>query len=380
MKKMSLWLSLSGLLIGFALSPASVSAETVTNPQGTSSISSENSESTTTEQTDSVLNTPTQTTESSKEDVIEKKESIGIVNPDLTISNVSYDFATKVISGKSAPSATIYVTIVHDPNGTAEPSATAIADSKGNFSINHVFETGQKISLTAQLNSVLGESTTFIIPNQSPLAISNLSYDPSTKTVSGKTAAGANVYATLSTNKGQRADALTTADKDGNFSFADQFSPGQEVRFVANLDGATGEEISFVIPSKLPALTLSDLSYDHETGILSGKTAPNAAVGLTLPATMGQVRVMSDENGYFSYKEDFLPGTVLNITAFLGEESSETIVFTIPEKATSKTTTSSKPIGKTKKNLPETGENTGFAFTILGLLTVLSTAFIYKKI
>ncbi|WP_086313083.1 hypothetical protein A5821_000668 [Enterococcus sp. 7F3_DIV0205] len=379
MKKMAIWLGISTLLVGLTVLPTISLGETITSSEENSSNIPVTSEAVSEEQSTSSAESKTKKTENSTESSRENRNS---ADSSLTISSLSYDFVSKTISGKTAPRATVYATIVYDSNGIAEPSATAEADNNGHFSINHLFDTGRKISLTAQLNDVLSEPTTFIIPNDPSLTISNLSYDFATKTVSGKTAPGAEIYATLSANKSPKVDGLTTTDKNGNFSFVGQFSSGQEVMFIAYLNGASGEEISYTIPTKAATLTISDLSYDHDTGTLSGKTAPHAAVGLTMPTTMGQARVMSDENGYFSYKEAPLaPGTVLTITAYLGDDYSETVSFTIPEKtASSDTTINTKPIGKTTKNLPKTGENKNFKLVILGFLTILSIPFIYKKI
>ncbi|WP_086348598.1 LPXTG cell wall anchor domain-containing protein [Candidatus Enterococcus clewellii] len=291
---------------------------------------------------------------------------------ELKIWDVIYDEEKDQITGKTEPNA--HVMVVHVDTGNSN-GGVFVADADGNFTcINSMAGVNR---FEAYLNGRTSAPYDIEVVKKKvnvSLNIVNVTYDIKTKTIHGLTAPNATVYTYLPSTGGQ---GMVKVDEYGQFSVTDQFKPGTEVVLTAqDSAGSKGEPFSFMIPSEdvMNALKIRDVYYDHAAKKLTGKTAPNATVYASI-VDGGQGMFQADANGNFEIKEEFKPGTVIRIGAYLDGVYSENVEYTIPEAPTSETTTTSvekaatKPDGK--KGFPKTGTTVNLALSIVGGLAVL---------
>ncbi|MFK4567930.1 LPXTG cell wall anchor domain-containing protein [Enterococcus sp. UD-01] len=170
--------------------------------------------------------------------------------------------------------------------------------------------TENALSSTDELaNNVLGAQ----LVEEPSLTITEVNFDQTTNTLTGKTAPNATVYMYVPSTMGQ---GFVRADANGVFTVTDQFSSGLEILLTASdSQGRKGESYSYKIPERqVSDLKITQVEYDQATNTLTGKTAPNATVGMYVPSTKGQGFVRADANGVFIIRNQFRPGLVMVLT------------------------------------------------------------------
>lgn len=155
--------------------------------------------------------------------------------------------------------------------------------------------------------------------------------------------------------------------------------------------------MSYIVENNIATLTLSNISYDEKTGVISGKTIPGAYLTITDDLTKERIKMdgTADQNGYFELKGTFEPGSIWYIQAIdandLHGNFSEVVTFVIPtkEKPTASSSSSEEkksatPTGNSKNNskkLPQTGTTTHSSLILMGsaLLALVGFGFIKVK-
>lgn len=217
------------------------------------------------------------------------------------------------------------------------------------------------------------------------LQFSDLLYHVESKALYGTTAPNATIYVSIPNVSDQM---IIQAEETGHFRITNQFTPGMEIVLVAHDElGNTGEPLTYTIPSQeiIDALTIRDVSYNHATKQLVGKTAPNARVGVAIEIEAGgQGIYTSDAQGNFVISETFDPGTPLVISATLDGVTGGVFRYTIPEESVNSSTesTDTKPAETKptdKKGFPITGESKNIILLSVGVLIVLIVGYMIFK-
>ena len=229
----------------------------------------------------------------------------------------------------------------------------------------------------------------------SGLEFSYLSYYVDAKTIYGMTVPNATIDVTIPNTNGQ----TIQADESGHFQITAQFTPGMAIVLVAHdALGNTGEPLTYTLPSQdmIDGLMIKNVSFDHKTKQLTGKTAPNASIGVAIEIEAGgQGTYKADAQGNFVISEQLDSGTPLVITATVDGVTGESFRYTIPEetgkaeetvkattestKAEVKETESTDAKSTTKKGFPNTGENRSLILLSVGILLVLAAGFVVFK-
>jgi LPXTG-motif cell wall-anchored protein len=237
-------------------------------------------------------------------------------------------------------------------------------------------------SSTSEQEEEPTQSSAPVKSDKQALQVSYLSYSIGSKSFSGIATPNTSVYVTIPSTGTQK---VIEVDDTRHFFVSDEYTPGMEVTFVVHdKEGETGEPMTYKIPTQeeAEALRIRDVSFDHTTKQLVGKTAPNATVKVNIGS--GQGIYSSDDKGNFVISESFKPGAELWIAATVNDVVGETFKYTIPEETVTSTTKSSKEqVADTnssdEKGLPHTGENNSFILLSVGVLVVLAAGYIIVK-
>lgn len=182
----------------------------------------------------------------------------------------------------------------------------------------------------------------------------------------------------------------------------------QEVTLLGdNEDGkTTAVKLNYLVKEKTAQLTITDMNFDLETKIFTGKTKPFARVYISSPPdeNFGEGTTTADKDGNF-YAE--WATTPKQITAYAFDESgnySEEVTYQVPAKkqnkavvtapdkvkkietknavksATAKPTDTSKVTKEDKTDLPSTGDKgTEWIFVVAGVIVILVAVLLLRK-
>lgn len=241
---------------------------TSTNPSSLIIAPDEYQTTTSTEKLIEELNSAEKTSESI-ENVPTAESSTPIL--DLKIFDLTYDISKKTISGKTSPDASVFVSL---PNNLGQ--VTVAADVNGLFSVTDNFGTGMLVSLTAVVNGESSPTISYVIPTNPLLKISDISYDPVTQVLSGKTEPNTGITLGIVIQNG--GEVLLTSDANGNFYYKEAFQEGTVIRITAWKDQHASEPVLFTIPES--AISSSIASSTNESSSI-----PKATTKKLLPKT-----------------------------------------------------------------------------------------------
>lgn len=154
--------------------------------------------------------------------------------------------------------------------------------------------------------------------------------------------------------------------------------------------------MSYIVINNAATLTLSNIRYDENTGILSGKTIAGAQLTITddLTKEKNKIDAIADSSGRFEMKGTYEPGSTWYIQAFDAKDPlgnySEIVTFIVPKKqvVTNPSTSEEKrtvnstnsPKAKDRKSLPQTGEIANFSMILIGGVFIGLVVFGYAKL
>lgn len=146
-------------------------------------------------------------------------------------------------------------------------------------------------------------------------------------------------------------------------------------------------------------VTITDLSYNYETKVVSGKTFPNAVVAIELVNQDDgrfSLRTQANAEGYFEVKLEFEPSKAINAWVLYSkidnytEYSHVTVFDMVANKPVVKEEVKNPPVVEVKKpeatstpktgaQLPKTGETNTTTIEVLGvvMLTMIGSGYIY---
>lgn len=191
------------------------------------------------------------------------------------------------------------------------------------FVVSDVYAEDEKSS--EEINQKVEDKT------EEQLKLWDVIYDEKNMGISGKTAP----YATItskSLDNPELAAGVFQADATGSFSIVNP--PSGVNRVTASLDDKVSDSVDIDVTKSKgePSLAIKEVVFDQKTNTLTGKTAPNASVGMYVPSTMGQGIVKADENGVFTVVDQLSPGLVIILTATDSQgKTGEPYSFTAPD-------------------------------------------------
>lgn len=167
------------------------------------------------------------------------------IDENLKVTDLVYVEEKDVITGKTEPNAMV-ACYSSEEGATAglfraaeDGSFVVISPPAGmvNIQVTSAISGKRSVPVTIEVTKETGEPS---------LKITDIIYDPKTKTFSAVTEPNATVYMYMPSTGGQ---GFVNADAEGNFTVTQDFEPGQEIIFTAtNADGKKGEAYHFVIP------------------------------------------------------------------------------------------------------------------------------------
>lgn len=182
----------------------------------------------------------------------------------------------------------------------------------------------------------------------------------------------------------------------------------QEVTLLGNSEDGktTAVKLNYLVKAQTARLTITDMNFDVETKIFTGKTKPFASVYMSSPEdeNFGEGRVEADKDGHF-YAE--WATTPKQITAYAFDEAgnfSEEVTYVVPAKkeneavvtapdkvkkietnkavksATAKPAKIIKVANDDKLDLPSTGDKGAeWIFVVAGVIVILIAVLLLRK-
>lgn len=183
------------------------------------------------------------------------------IDENLKVTDLVYDEEKDVITGKTEANAMV-ACYASEEGATAglfkaaeDGSFVVISPPAGllNIQVTSAISGKRSVPVTIEVTKETGEPS---------LKITQIVYDPKTKTFTAVTEPNATVSMYMPSTGGQGS---VNADADGKFTVTQEFEPGQEIIFTAtNADGKKGEAYHFVIPKSETDGTESTASTESE--------------------------------------------------------------------------------------------------------------------